>query len=752
MASQSSEVTFVEEAPTVRRIDTGATLRLGIVGVSERGEIGTPILATSDEEFRRKCGGYTLSGVDLRAAVQGYFDNGGTQLYFSRVVHCTDPTDPTTKTSAAATKMLLTAAASPTPGVVTSAVGPFVLAHGDTLLAKIDGGADQTITIAATAAARESASAGAGFVLVNGMGLNISIDGVALPAKTFATAEFANIALATATEVKNSLNAHFASSSAGAVATVTNIDRVTITSNRKGTGSGVNVSGGTANAILLFTTGNVAGTGNVSNVVAVTATELVAMWVALPLTGAAASVVSGALRITSATTGALSSVQINASSTMDDELGLDNAVHTGLAGTPVNTLKLDGKTDGAFGNTLSAQVTAASNGDADRFNLYILVSGVVRERFFDLSLDVADARYVETVVNDAQNGSIYVVATDQEAAVTSPGNLPAVATSSVFSGGDDGLVGLVDADFIGGTSSSGDVGLRVLDSRDIDVLVVPGKATSAVHNAMVTYVEITRAGLCFAVLDPPANTSAEGMVTYVKSTASLYQLTEHAAIYWPRVKVSNPSSELFGSSPTITVPPSGHIAGVYARVDASKIGGAFDHPAGVDTLYLPRNVLGLESEQVLKKPQRNLLFPSLINPISQEGGPIFIDGARTLKDNGNWPTVGQRRGVIFVEKRLVPGLAFMRHRPIQDRLFQAGARTVTLFLVTLTAAGALGSTLPKDAFFVDFGAALNTAAAAKARTVYARIGLATAEPAEFIVLLVSPDTRALDAELAAAAA
>jgi len=336
--------------------------------------------------------------------------------------------------------------------------------------------------------------------------------------------------------------------------------------------------------------------------------------------------------------------------------------------------------------------------------------------------------------------------------VASPGNLPAFITSSFMTGGNDGLAGLNDNDFIGGESTAGDVGMRVLDAEDIDVLIVPGKATSAIHNAMVTYVEITRAGLCFAILDPPANTSAQGMIVYTQQTAGLYELTELAAIYWPRITVVNPNQSIFGSAATITVPPSGHIAGVYARVDASKIGGAFDHPAGSDKLYLPKNALGVEMPEVKKKPKRDLVFPALINPISIEGGPVFIDGARCLQDTGNWPTVGQRRGIIFVEKKMIPGLAFIRHRNINRKLLQTGQRTVTLFMNTIAGAGVLASTDPKSAYFIDFGPALNTAATAKQRTVYARFGIATAEPAEYVVILISPDNEELDNQLATLAA
>lgn len=752
MAGLASEVRFQEEAPVVRRIDTGAVLALGVTGIAERGPVDEPVLANSFAEYKKKCGGYTTNDVDCTAAVQGFFDNGGTLLWFNRVVHHTTPGDPTTKTSAASTLNLLTAAAAPSAGSVTGSIsGPYDLEPGDTIVVSIDAGADATVTITATSPARVSAAEP--FALSNNQTLQIAVNGGGTFTKTFLTAEFVAIGAATAEEVVASLNAFFAANTLGCTATATGGGTtVTITSNRRGTGSIINIVGGTANVALAFTTGALTGTGNVSNVDAVTATEIQGLVSAAIGGTGTASVVLGAVKITSATTGGSSSVQVKAASTADDELGFDNAVHSGGTGAAVNTLQLDGKTDGAYGNDVSVIVATATSGDADRFNLYVSVAGAIKERFVNVTMDDADARYVETIVNDPDNGSDLIAVTDLDAAVSSPGDRPNSGTFGPMTGGDDGLTSLDDTDFIGAEGVSGSTGFRVFDEVDVDVLITPGRATSAVHNAMITYCEITRAGLAFSILDPPANTTAAGMVTYVKSTASIYQLSEYAAIYWPRIKVINPDKTLFGQDKTITVPPSGMVAGVYARVDAAKIGGAFDHPAGTDPLYLPKNVLGLETKEVLKKPKRELVFPSLINPISKEDGPIFIDGARCLKDNGNWPTIGQRRGIIFIEKKLIPGLAFMRHRNIKPRLYKSGELTVTLFMNTLTGEDAFKSKVPSEAYFVDFGAALNPPSAQKARTVYARLGVATSEPAEFIVINISPDTRALDEELAALAA
>ena len=78
-----------------------------------------------------------------------------------------------------------------------------------------------------------------------------SIDGGSTVTKTFATAEFASIGAATAEEIVAALNAWFLQNNYNAIATATSAGaKVTITSKKRGFGSGINIVGGTANAVL----------------------------------------------------------------------------------------------------------------------------------------------------------------------------------------------------------------------------------------------------------------------------------------------------------------------------------------------------------------------------------------------------------------------------------------------------------------------------------------------------------------------
>lgn len=744
MSFNSPEVRTQEVSSAVRRIPTNSTTALAIAGVCERGPIGSSPLCTSFEEWRGIYGEYTADSLDTVAAVQGFYDNGGVYVYTSRVVHTTTVGDPATKTSAAATLDLLSATASATSGTVSSAAGPWALAHGDTLIVAFESGGNQTFTISATAASRISADGP--FSMSDGLTILISANSGTTYTKTFGTGEFIDIGAATAAEVVFSLNAFFLTNNMRLLATVSGA-KVLITSLIKGTDSGVNIVSGTANVDFVFTTGNIAGTGNVANVAAVTAAEWVTIMAAI--TNGTATAVASALKLTSATTGGSSSAQVISTSTADDEMTFDNAVHTGSSGAAVTVMTLTGKTDGTYANSITPVIATATSGLATEFNFSLVKNGITLERRDNLSITTTAPNYFVTVINDVNTGSRYVTVAD-----TGNDLLPATGTLGPMTGGADGLGSITDTDFSGGLVSGGATGLYVFDQLNdkVDVVICPDRATAAMHNSMITYCEIHRDGKCFAILDPPAGQTAAQMVTYVRSTAALKGLSEFGALYWPRVQVVNPNKALYGASANVTIPPSGHIAGVYARVDGRKLGGVFDAPAGTDGLYRPRNVIGLETAEVNSKAVRDLIVPEGINAIHSADSPLYIDGSRTLRQDGSFPSIPQRRGVILLEKQLIEGLLFLKHRGITDTWLKAGERTALLFMLEYTRAGAFASTDPKKAFWVDFGKALNTAATAAAATFYGGIGVATARPGEFVVLLISPDTRALDAELAALSA
>lgn len=746
----SSKVIIQEEQPGLRVIQNVATGILCALGITAKGPVGVSTLLTSWEMFVRIFGSDIASGI-AASAIRGFFAGGGQRLYFTRVVHYSDITNANSKTSVAGALTLQSAASAPSAGsILGSIVGPYALAHGDTLLVDRDGSGTATATISAVRASVSAGGAGP-YTLANAQALTVKINGGAPQTITFTTAAFVAIAAATAAEVAAVINA----SLQGGYADVST-NTVRINSDRKGTGSHVEVTGGTGNVGLAFSTSVQNGSGNVADASAVTVAEIKTI-VEAAVTGVTVSNVGGAVHISSNTTGGSSHVQVTAPSTADDELGLDNAVHTGSTGAAVDTLTVNAKYDGAYSSNVAVLVTTATSGDADEFNLTVLSSGVPVENYANLSMLDSDARFVETIVNATDgSGSEYIQVTDLDAAggdatIGRPANSsgsPAVPFGPL-TGGNDGLTSIADIDFVGDSSSH--LGFNSFDlNDDADLLICPDRATPAVHNAGLSYTSVTRNCEMFFIVDPPAGLTPAGINTYVETTAAIMNLTEAGAIYWPRVKVINPNAAVYGSAESIVVPPSGHIAGMFARTDSSRVGGIYEPPGGIEKGVLP-GVIGLENEQVLNENVRDLIAPKLINPITRHRGkPIAVDDVLTLHAGGAFPTIAERRGVSFIERSVKDGTQFARIRNNDESLRDEIFRTVDTFLLMQMRVKAFRSMDPDKAFFVDVGDALNGASEQFLGKVNTRIGLATQKPSRFLIFSFSQDTRAIDEEIAAA--
>lgn len=739
----SSKVVVLEEPPQIASVQALPTAILAMVGITERGPF-EPQLCTSYEQWRKLYGGYTADSLNTAAAVQGYFEEGGQFLWFHRVVHYTDIADAGTRASAdAATAAIQTAAAAASAGTVLgSIVGPYSLANGATLTLSVDGGANDTATFNATAGARDTGNAP--FALTDGWTLQIAVDGGATQTVTFNTSEFVAIGAATAAEVAAVINAE----TTGLHANVSGSE-VIITSDRLGTGSSIQIVGGTAAAALTLA-GTGTGTGDASDSTAVTVAELITL-IEGDIAGVNVTDDAGAVRITSLTTGGASSVQVIASSTMDSTLGFDNATHSGSSGAAVDTLRFDGKTDGEYANDLSILIRAATSGESDKFDVVVLRDGVTIEVWPNCSMDDESDDYVETKVNADGVGSDLVAAVDLDADIGSAlQDRPANGTYGM-SGGDDGLASIADTDFVG--SSVSHLGLRSFDDVDgITLLACPARPTAAVANALITYAEVTRDGSMLALIDTPAQETAAQAITYVETTAAILGLSEFGAVFWPHVKVLNPNTAVLGNAETVTVPPTGHVAGVIARTDSSRPGGVFIPAANANGQL--RSIVGFETLPGRDRPEsfneanRDLVYPKRINPLDAEGPGRVIDGVRTLRADGNFPSISERRAAIFIEQTLKTALKRYKNRNNDAQLRAEVTRLCEKFLTDQMRLGAFRSQNPATAFFVDFGEGLNPASVQFAGQLVGRIGLATQKPAEFIVLKFTQDVRALEQELA----
>ncbi len=738
----SSKVVVLEEPPSIRSLPEIPTGLAAFEGIAKRGPVGVATLTTSFEEYVRTYGSYEAN-ADLTLAVEQFYRNGGRACFCTRTMHYTDVTSPTSFIGVKSTYDILDRGGVAAPAVVTSTAGPWFLVAGDHIDIDFEGGGTQVATVAAVAGYVNNAGTPQMYNMAGvPLTLLVQIDGGVIQTVTFTAGDFVAPATATALEIAAAINNQIFG---GHASVITGGTEVQIDSDTHGTASTIAITGGTATGILIFGAA-VAGTGNVQDVASVTPTEIAAMITILPPSSGTAVVSGSTVVLTSTGTGVAATIEIVGTTSTTTAIYSAGTTTGSDAGTS-NTLQVDGKTEGAYGDNISVEIKAATSLDTDEFNLEVSESGLLKEVFPNLSMTDADPNYVEDVVNDTDTGSNLIACTDLDSPAVSPNDLPAIGTYTL-TGGDDGLTGLVDTDFIG--SSAGGTGLYSLDNvQDVAIgPLCPNRCTAAVQNAQLDYAETWRGGSMFVVLGPPAGESKTGIVTYVQTTAQLEGKTEFGAFYWPRTKVVNPSTAVYGTASDITVDPVGQIAGTYVRTDNALVGGVYRAPAGIEYGQL-LGVLGLETDDVLNEAVRDFIVPHRINPITTfKGVPIFVDGHDTLKSNGNFSTVPERRGVIYIEQTIKRGMEVFRHAPNDERTRTEVNTTIYGFLVTQMRQRAFRTTDPDTAFDVDTGEGLNPPSEQFAGRLNVKVKLATNKPNKWIILTFSQDVRAIEEELA----
>ncbi len=730
MSELSSKVQVIETAPSARTIAGTSTAVFGMVGIAERGPIGTPTLITSLANYIKVFGSYlAVASAQLAQAVAGFFAEGSGQLWVVRTAHYTDTSDPTTITAERAVETLVTAGAA-TPARAVGGSAPFSIATGSTIVFSVDGGGDLTATFTGVAEQRKSGAAWP-LDMADGQTLTVALNGGAAQTIVFAGADalIADIDAVTLAEATAVIGRDLV----GALVWNDGAD-IFIQSEVKGTSSAV-ITGGTAPFVFAE---SVAGSGNVATLAAVTAAEVEAIVEAASV-AVVVDVVDGDIRISTVDTGVDATLQIKAGSA--DAFGFTEAqLYTGAASGSVDLYTVEGKDPGTYANGIVVAVVAATSGEAGRFNLTVTRDGVVRETWPNLSPDPDDARYAIDIINSTGSGSNLIRLTDLDVV-----DSPRPANQSVtLADGDDGLTSLADADFIGASSEDGRTGLRALDLvGDLAVVAIPGRASATIATGLLAYCDgdATRRGEVFAVIDVPANLTRTEVVTWVETTASILNASEQGAVYWPWVKVANPSAAVFGNASTITVAPSGVVMGMMARGDSARPGGVYDPPAGIETGLL-RSALGVEDDAVLEEATRDLIYPKRINPITTSPGlPYHVDGSRTLKGTGNFPNINERRGVNAIKRSVRTGLNYVRFRRHDASLRASVRRTVNAYLTVQMQRGAFRSADPETAFSVVCDDTNNSLDDVIGGRLNVDILLATAKPTEFVTISVSQDTR-----------
>jgi phage tail sheath protein FI len=196
------------------------------------------------------------------------------------------------------------------------------------------------------------------------------------------------------------------------------------------------------------------------------------------------------------------------------------------------------------------------------------------------------------------------------------------------------------------------------------------------------------------------------------------------ALYWPWIVIPDPTVTGGG---TLTVPPSGHIAGVMSRCDTTV--GVHKAPANEQV----RGAVSLDF--LLNDTEQGILNSKNINALRMfPGTPPLVWGARTLTADVPWRFVNVRRLVSYVEDSLLQGLRWAVFQPNNTGLWKGLERSITEFLTRVWEAGGLYGRTAKEAFYVTIDESINPAPVRDRGEVYIEIGLAVTRPAEHIIL------------------
>lgn len=287
-----------------------------------------------------------------------------------------------------------------------------------------------------------------------------------------------------------------------------------------------------------------------------------------------------------------------------------------------------------------------------------------------------------------------------------------------------------------GSEVPGDIkkGIDLLETKEeIDIIAAPGITDTGTYDALRDQAASTKNR--FAILDPPS--IVDDIAKLQKGGALRPKDSIWAAFYYPRIQVSpvlkkdkddltaDPNKKFFA-------PPSGHIAGLYARTDGER--GVHKAPANAQLAG------ALAVEHLITDAQQDVLNNDSVNIIrSFSEGPV-VWGARTLLVNDapdkTFRYINVRRLTTFIEQSLRIGLRFAVFEPNNLALRQTITRSARGFLDGVWRDGALFGATADEAYYVRFPEPFNTDTERALGKLTVEIGIRVAPPAEFIIIRI----------------
>lgn len=276
-------------------------------------------------------------------------------------------------------------------------------------------------------------------------------------------------------------------------------------------------------------------------------------------------------------------------------------------------------------------------------------------------------------------------------------------------------------------------GIYALEDVDIfNLLCIPLVATLddasalAVISAAQVYCEARRA---FYIIDPPVNRNdPTSILDWANNHLSREQ---NSAIYFPFVMAPDPLNGMRLNA----FPPSGTVAGLYARIDSSR--GVWKAPAGTEATLT--NVQALSYN--LTNAECGTLNQQGVNCLRQF--PVYGRvswGARTTvgsdQQASDWKYIPVRRVALYLELSLYDGTQWVVFEPNDEPLWAQIRLNIGAFMQTLFRQGAFQGSSPREAYFVKCDNETTTQDDINQGVVNILVGFAPLKPAEFVIIQI----------------
>ena len=347
-----------------------------------------------------------------------------------------------------------------------------------------------------------------------------------------------------------------------------------------------------------------------------------------------------------------------------------------------------------------------------------------REVFKGLQMHPSSRNYAPRVVSQR---SRLVRLEDLETKSPVPHNLPEALPMTRLSGGRDGMEALTPEDFTGHDLGPGQrTGLAALAANEEIALLLapdamkfydrePGPAgelkAQRLQDMMISVCENQKDR--FTILDIPQSKDIEWVRRWRRRTDSSF-----CAYYWPWLRAVGTDDKLK------VMPPSGYLAGLYARQD---LNGVHHAPANLE-------IEGAEDVSLrVTEDHIGILNAEAVNTFRLQRG-IRPWGARTASSDPQWRYISVRRLFIMLRRSLEAGFAWITFEPNDHRTWAMVRDRTTAFLSDLHTRGMLVGGNPEQAFFVKCDAETNPPEQVDSGMLICDIGVAPVSPAEFIMI------------------